>query len=599
MAVSALSAAPPALAAPQRAEVPIAFTNTDVSDVLLAISRAFRANIVFPAQTKVLISLNIRVRSVDEALRYVVGSAKLTFRQIRDTYVVAAPADLRMAMEPFGERERLTLRSLTPPEAAALLEGALPYLTARPAGTQVLLVGAPEDIAQAKALLEEQDRSRAGETLTTEVVSLQYAPAAQVAAMLKNMFPGLKADAVGPSERPGGAIGLAGTPSQIASVRETVRVVDLPTASREPTREYRIYNIKYSSAPILQEFLQKAAPDVTALIGPETYSPLAPNFRPLSGATLGTSGGSLGGGLGGGVGGGVSGGFGGGARGNGGLFGAAEERRAKEGDRAKILVLSGTAEQLDAAFKLLEKVDIPPRQVMVDVKVVDTSPERAEELGLQWNWTRFGFYEATPGTQVDTANSTGLGGDFTRFFTRPLGFGQLSRVPWSFQSILSAMITRREAKLLASPRVQVIDNDDANIFIGDTIRSQIALSGGISGTSIQIFEFPIGIILLVRPRINDDGNITLRVHPVVSTITAIDPQTNIPQSSAREAETTVMVKDGETIVIGGLIREEMTKTVEEVPLLSRLPLIGELFRKRSDRQRRSEILVFITTRILK
>jgi type II secretory pathway component GspD/PulD (secretin) len=161
------------------------------------------------------------------------------------------------------------------------------------------------------------------------------------------------------------------------------------------------------------------------------------------------------------------------------------------------------------------------------------------------------------------------------------------------------MITRREAKLLASPRVQVIDNDDANIFIGDTIRSQIALSGGISGTSIQIFEFPIGIILLVRPRINDDGNITLRVHPVVSTITAIDPQTNIPQSSAREAETTVMVKDGETIVIGGLIREEMTKTVEEVPLLSRLPLIGELFRKRSDRQRRSEILVFITTRILK
>src|SRR4029079_8327082 len=134
----------------------------------------------------------------------------------------------------------------------------------------------------------------------------------------------------------------------------------------------------------------------------------------------------------------------------------------------------------------------------------------------------------------------------------------------------------KEAKILADPRIQVVDNEDANIFIGETIRTQVSQSS-ISGTTIQVLALPVGIILLVRPRINSDGKITMRAHPVVSTVPGLS-NNNAPQTSSREAETTVMVKDGETVVIGGLIRDEMTKTVTEVPLLSKLPLIGELFR---------------------
>ncbi len=591
------AAAPP----PQDTVIRLVFDNTDVSDVLRAISLRTRANIVFPAQSKIPITINATARSTDEALRVVTAAARLVYRQIGDTYVVATPEGMRQAVEPFGERTRLTLNSLTPAEVITLLEGALPYLTVRPAGTQVLVIGATEDIEQARAILNEQDKPRTAEPQVSEVLRLQYAPANQVASMLKNMFPGLKADAIGAADKPGGAVGLVGSRSQVEGARDAVRIVDIPTAPAEPSQEYRVYLIKYSSAPVLKTFLEGAAPGVKVLVGPETYSPLAPGFRPLSGATLGTAStsGGLGGGLGGGFGGG-SGGFGGRSGAGMDVAGGAEERRAKEGDRARSLVLQGAPEHLDAAVKLLEQVDLPPRQVMVDVKVVDASPERAEELGLKWNWTRFGFYEARPGTEVDTGNTNGIGGEFTNFFTRALGFGQFSRVPWSFQAVLTGMITRREAKLLASPSIQVTDNDDANIFIGDTIRTQIVSQGGaVNGTTIQVVEFPIGIILLVRPRINSDGNITLRVHPVVSTITGIDPETRLPQSSTREAETTVMVKDGETIVIGGLIREEMSRVVQEVPLLSRLPLVGELFRNRSTNRRKSEVLVFITPRIVK
>ena len=158
-------------------------------------------------------------------------------------------------------------------------------------------------------------------------------------------------------------------------------------------------------------------------------------------------------------------------------------------------------------------------------------------------------------------------------------------------------ITRTDTKLLADPRVQVIDNEDANIFIGDTVRTQVSQSS-LNGTTIQVLEFPVGIILLVRPRVNSDGKITLRVHPVVSTITGFSAG-NLPQSSSREVETTVMVQDGETIVIGGLIRDEYSKIIQEVPFLSKLPLIGELFRNRSTNRRHSDVMIFITPHIVK
>lgn len=591
-------AAPSAPALSSSSPVPIVFTNTDVSDVLLAVSRAFRANIVFPAQTKKAISLNVKVRTVDEALRNITAAAEMSFRQIGETYIVAPPASLRQAVEPFGLRERVNLNILTPAEAVSLLEGALPYLTARPAGTQVLLIGAPEDIEQARAILREQDPPRPLDPPTSEVVMLRYAQARQVVTMLRNLYPGLKADAVGPTDRPGGAIGLSGLKSQVRGAIETVRTVDVPTAPGEPDKEYRVYTVKYSSAPVLKDFLQESAPSVSVVIGPESYSPPMPGFRPLSGATLGTS--SIGGGLFGGSrgGGGVGGGLGGvGGAQAGGAFGLGlggqEPRKAREGDRSKILVLSGTPAELDAAFSLLEKVDIPPKQVMVAVKVVDTSPERAEELGLRWNWEPFQFLEQPAGTAVDPVTGRPLAQA-----TRPPAFGQISRVPWGFNAILNAMITRKEAKLLADPRIQVVDNDDANIFIGDTIRARIAQASALGAQTIDIVEFPVGIILLVRPRVNADGNITLRIHPVVSTITAVDVN-NVPQTSSREAETTVMVKDGETVVIGGLIRDELSKTVQEVPILSKLPLVGELFRNRSTSHRHSEILVFITPHIVK
>jgi type II secretory pathway component GspD/PulD (secretin) len=565
------------------------FVNTDVSDVLQALTMRTHASIVFPAQLKKLISLNISPTTVDEALRYITAASGLAFRQIGSNYIIAAPADLRQALEPFGESAHLSLITLTPDNALKLLQSALPFLTVREAGSQVLVIGALEDIAQARTLLLEQDKPLADTRQITDVVVLHHASATQVATVLKIMYPQLRAEATGQSDKPGGTLGLAGLRAEVESAKETLRSLDVTNGVREPVLGYRFYDIRYGSAPILKAFLEKALPDMPVLIGPENYAPIAAGFHPISSSSVGSSSsGSSSSGSGSGGASGSGGSSSGGASGAGGESGGtAGQAQGTKGDRARTLVLHGTVADMDTAVKLLEQLDVQPRQVMVEVKIIDTSPERAEELGLKWNWSNLNFFEAPAGTAISSFDAV----------ARQVHPGSLSRMPFSFQAVLSAMITSKEAKLLAHPRIQVIENEEANIFIGDTIRTQIS-SASANGTTLQVVEFPIGIILLVRPRINADGKITMHVHPVVSTVSSIGAG-NLPQTSAREAETTVILQDGETVVIGGLIRDEMSKVVTEVPFLSKLPIIGQLFRNRSINHRHSDIMVFITPHIVK
>jgi type II secretory pathway component GspD/PulD (secretin) len=241
---------------------------------------------------------------------------------------------------------------------------------------------------------------------------------------------------------------------------------------------------------------------------------------------------------------------------------------------------------------LLAEVDVAPRQVMIEVKVIDTSPEDAEQLGLAYSYSPLGLLEVPPGTQVTQSPLQN-----SPLATVASQFGTFSKLPLGLSATFNALTTHSESKILANPRIQVLDNDSASIFIGQTINVQLSNSG-LTGSTLTVQQFPVGIILLVRPRVNADGKITMLVHPVVSTVTSTNSD-GLPQTSSREAETTIMVNDGETVVIGGLIQDEMTKEVDSVPFLSKLPLIGELFKNRSKDHSHTEVMVFITPHILK
>lgn len=558
----------------------LVFSKTDVAQVLQAVSLRTGTNIVYSGKSELPITVNLSATNAEEAVRGVASAAGLVYRRLGDTFVVAAADDMRKALMPYGYRVRFTLKDINAEETAKALQASYRDIVAEPAGDKLYVHAVTADIPMVRRFIEEREAAAAASVAVNEIVAVRNADPAQLAAVLKNLYPGLSVDVVG--KEGGGSLVLKGAAADIRQARQTISILDVVGGAPATDERIQIYEIRYSSAPVLKKFLTDALPELKVTVGPESYSPRAPGFRPLTGATL--DGGRAGGAGGGGGGGGVFGGQGGGQ--GGANQGVDLQGPVQDGEKAKQIILRGPSRTIEMALDLLSRLDVEPEQVMVQVQVVDTSPERLETLGFRWNWTSFDAYEVPRGTLIDdTRMST----------TRPPGFGQFSRIPWNITSVLDALITQREAKLLANPQVRVIEGDDANIFIGDTIRARLAQANGLGGQTIDIVEFPVGIVLLIRPRVNADGNITMRVRPVVSSITAIDSD-NVPQTSVREAETTVMVKDGETVVIGGLIRDEMSKTVREVPLLSQLPLVGELFRSRSTSRRKSEVLVFITVK---
>jgi type II secretory pathway component GspD/PulD (secretin) len=547
----------------------LVFSKTKASTVIQSVALKSGHNVIFSGTSDPEISLNVKAANPEEALRFASAAAGLSIKLVDNTFIIAAPTEMRTALRPFAASHTIELKAADADTTAKSLEAAFPYVTASGSYGLLVMHALDEDRAGALEFVLRIDRKALSQT--TRIYQARHVPAAGLGPALAAMYDALIVSVVDPAV---GTITITGLDSDVAKAMEMASSLDIEIVKppEEPVVMH-LYTVRYSSAPALKGFLAEAEPDLQVMVGPESFAPSNPTFKPLSSASLGSS-----------AGGGVA------------STDANTSQADVAGSLARHLVLRGKESAVERALVLLDELDIAPIQVSVKVEVVDYSPSEESDLGFSWNWTRFGMYEAAPGTGVETGGDPG--GEFDSFETRPAGFGQFSRVPFSFQSVLKAMVERKEAQILATPYVQAIDNVDANIFIGETIRAKISQGGGIGGDTVEIVEFPVGIILLIRPRVNVDGDITMRVHPVVSTILGLN-EDQLPQTSTREAETTIRVRDGETVVIGGLIREEMTKTLTAVPILSEIPLIGELFKSRSTSARKSEILVFITPTIIR
>ena len=237
------------------------------------------------------------------------------------------------------------------------------------------------------------------------------------------------------------------------------------------------------------------------------------------------------------------------------------------------LVVVGPKSDLAAVKAMLEETDQPQPSVRIEAVMLEVDRTDAQNLGILWDFTN--------------TNLT---------FTAPAGpnvtFGTLQRSAASFNTSLQALITENRAKILASPNISVVDNEDASIFIGDMLRFFGAtITAPNVGTVQSVEALPVGIALLLRPRIHPDGSVTLKVHPVISTVTGTTD--NLPQTSSREADTTVQLNQGEELVIGGLDRTDVTTIINKVPILGDIPVLKEFFRTRSHTTTKTEIMILI------
>jgi type II secretory pathway component GspD/PulD (secretin) len=548
--------------------ITVDYVNADVADVLRALAAQSGISIALNPSVKGQVTLHLRNKSVDEALGIVTNLAGLQAKKVNGTYVIAPHNEMRQTLDRLGISRVVNLEHLSAQAAADLAQNAFSDLTARPQGKAVLLTGAPDDVDGAEKMLRQNDLAAPDNRRVSERIPLGNRSAAQIAPALAKMVPGVNV------EPAGNAIIVSGTRSDVEAARAAASMLDVAQNTDFVTKVYRI---KYSTADQLAQMVQQAYPDVQVIAGPESAAPAVPQFRPLSGQFVGGIG----------IGSQTTNSVG--PYGTNGVPGQPNTQNGQINKNALSLILKGPSASVQDALNLLDVEDQAPRQVMVEAKVVDTSPEELRNLGVEWQWNQFLFVER-PQLSGNVVPQTPLP-------VGPAGMGTFGRIQFTPSATLNALITNKKAKLLASPQIAVLNDQDASIFIGDTLRFQtLAQSSATAGNQFTVVEVPVGIILLVHPRINDDGNITLRVHPVVSTVSAIS--NGLPQTSAREAETIVRVKDGDTIVIGGLIRDDDVKAMSKIPFLGDLPILGYLFKNEYRDHRRSEVMVFLTIKIL-
>lgn len=242
---------------------------------------------------------------------------------------------------------------------------------------------------------------------------------------------------------------------------------------------------------------------------------------------------------------------------------------------AKLLILRGDAATVEEAYQLAIQMDTARPQVSIEVTVYDIEDSALKQLGLSW----------TIGNVDITENST----------NSPT-IGSFTRAPQTFSAVVSALEQKDKAKLLASPKISVLDGERAYILIGDRINYPVLT--GYSQANTPIFSTAVervGIYLQVAASISSDQTITLCMYPQVSSITGYlnVNGASYPQVSTREAQTTLRLRSGETVVLGGLLQNEETSELQKLPILSELPFIGELFKRRQKTKTASQVIISI------
>jgi general secretion pathway protein D len=277
---------------------------------------------------------------------------------------------------------------------------------------------------------------------------------------------------------------------------------------------------------------------------------------------------------------------------------ASEVRVIADKDTNSLLILS-TPSDYETIENALRQLDVVPRQVLVEVMLAEVKLKDELSLGLNYFLTtrnntlgsvQTGLLPATPTTPVSSASLTGL--------------GLINFSGGGVRAVLNALGTAGKAQLLASPQIMVLDNQKAQIKIGDRISVQTQSQTGVStGTGVlNSFQYlETGVLLAITPRINSGGLVTLDVNQEVSAVdttvpvTAANPNPNV---NSRSAQTSVVVASGESIVLAGLIREDNGNSNTGVPLLSKIPVLGALFGTQNYQRNRTELVLIITPRII-
>jgi type IV pilus assembly protein PilQ len=250
------------------------------------------------------------------------------------------------------------------------------------------------------------------------------------------------------------------------------------------------------------------------------------------------------------------------------------------------LVVSDYPEVVKKIKQVVADVDIPPPQVLIEVTVLEAKLTEATQFGINFN------------TLDNTVTAIGSEGISQTGFSSVVDTGGLTVgiLQDHVQAFIRALETVTDTTVLANPKILALNKQAGKLLIGREdgyYSSQSSSDQTVVTQTVEMLES--GTVLEFRPFVGKDGLIRMEIRPEQSTGKVVG---NLPQKTKTEVKTNIMVKDGKTIVLGGLFQEESTHGITQIPLLGDIPIIGQLFRSTDDESKRTELIVLITPHII-
>ena len=271
--------------------------------------------------------------------------------------------------------------------------------------------------------------------------------------------------------------------------------------------------------------------------------------------------------------------------------------------KSNTVLVNASPRYMEKVQDIIKELDVDPPQVLIQVLLAEVSLDRTESLGAELGRATIGEFGVAagmgnlPGIGGRTGNQL-LGSLFTNSGTPNVAIGAED-----FELLINALASQSRVQVLSNPSVMVENNSEGFIQVGETIRLPSGVSFSSAGQQSSVTPEDIGIILTVKPSINPEGFVRMQIEPEISRLslqtTQISDNFNSPVVTRRRATTTVTVKDGQTVVIGGLISDRFERVDKKIPLLGDIPLVGSLFRQYKENSSKTELLIVLTPHVVR
>ncbi|MGD9056737.1 MAG: type II secretion system secretin GspD [Desulfobacterales bacterium] len=276
------------------------------------------------------------------------------------------------------------------------------------------------------------------------------------------------------------------------------------------------------------------------------------------------------------------------------------------------LIILADQEDYLVLEEVIKKLDIPRSMVFIESLIMEVAMDTSLDIGIDWQAfgeVRDANVGATFSDRIQPSTDPGTGlpiNPFSGGFTVGLisGTTEIAGITVSnISAIINAVKTDDEFRILSTPQILTTDNEEAQIFVGENRPYQTRSTTDPSGGTFESFEYrDVGKVLKITPSVTEGRLVRMKISLEVKTVdlaSTLTTASTLPVTQKRTVDTTVIIKDNQTVVIGGLIDNASTRNDTKVPVLGDMPLLGWMFRKRTETNEKTNLYIFLTPRVIK